>query len=583
MNRLFYVAAVAALGTISVTAADPLRSPVPTIVCLDKSGSMGTPDGKQTRLQWAVGLLRERVKTEPPTKDAPLVLITFTDHPDTPIVLTDAPSALKQLDTLTAGGGTAIAPGIAQATAKLDRTRKAGRVEVMLITDFEDADTVGIEKAQAELNRLFKSRTDNGLANTVSVRVWADDETTRRRRTSKLLDAITDGGVATGIDLATTERVPVAVAVAAEVTGVRWAADGSVRVGVRATATPTGQRSPLSGSLDVTCDRGGSFRVPMDGRPHATELGLSVSPAESVAGTATVALRPPPGGFSEPFPGGIHEGVTTGPLTLNVPLPVVNGVVNWSPGVVGQPRWVNLATDRAACEVELKWEWSGGPFVRPLKVVLAGRDGVDVTPAAVTLDAPTGSVRVSVAGRVPASAAGEWHLTTTPSADPRQVVAATDVRVVVTGPPPVIVGTAVVKAGGGKGRAGGAVAAGTREVEFVLRPVVTDATTEQLRGLEFDLVSEGAVSGGPGPHQWDGTATVRVVFPGAAPLAGYDQVDGTAAFHPRGGVTSVSPQPVALKVHREPMGVLVLTVALGLGVLAVVVWVVVRQLRQVAK
>ncbi len=582
MNRLLYVAALATLAALTATAADPLRSPVPTIVCLDKSGSMGTLDGKQTRLQWAVGLLRERVKKAPPTKDAPLELVTFTDRPDPPLVFTDADSALKKLDTLTAGGGTAIAPALTSGTGELDRSRKAGRVEVMLISDFEDSDTSGLEKALSALNALFKSRTADGLANTVSVRVWADDETTRQRRTRQLIDPLTAGGVARGIDLTTTERVPVAVAVAAEVAGVRWATDGTVRVGVRATATPTGHRSALTGTLELSGDRGGSFRVPLDGRPHAAELGLSVSSAELATGTATVALRPPAGGFSEPFPGGIHEGVTTGPLTLTVPLPVVNAVVNWSPVVASPPRWVNLATDRAACEVELRWEWSGGPFVRPLKFALAGRDGVDVTPSAVTLDTSTGSVRVSVTGRVTASAAGEWQLAFTAAADPRQVVPSADVRVVVSGPPPVVVTTEVVKAGGGKGRAGGAVSAGTREVEFVLRPVVADASREQLQGLEFDLVTEGSVAVGAASSP-DGSTPVRLTFPGPAPLTGYDQADGAAAFHPRGGATSVSPRPVALKVHREPMGVLVLTVALGLGVLAGLVWLAVRQLRPSAK
>lgn len=348
---------------------------------------------------------------------------------------------------------------------------------------------------------------------------------------------------------------------------------------------PSGNRGPLTTALRVTPDRGAApFRVALDGKPHAADIRLPVTAAEVASGTVSVALRGPVGGVSELFAGGIHEIAPAAEATLSVPLPVVTTTLKLT-ATADAPQWIHLATDRAACGGELRWELSG-PLVRPLTVALTGRSGADVSPAMFTLSAPIGSVRVTVTGRMTAGKPGELELFAAPAADPRQVVGGGPVRVAVVGPAPVLVRTELVPtAGRGKPRpvVEGAVSAGTRQVEFTVRPVAPDLSDELLRGLEFDLVTTGPAGTDSGATAVGGTAVARVTFPGRAPLTGSDRAEAKAVFTPRGGVSSVQTAPVEFRVVREPLGVQVLVFGLGGGVAVAGAWLLFRSLRPPAK
>lgn len=110
---------------------------------------------------------------EPPSPARPIALVTFAEQARPARVFTSPDAfaaAVARLDVV--AEGTRVATGLARAHEELQRRLRAGRVLILLYTDFEDPDQAGIAAAEAQLGNLFALRGQQGLPQQVFVKTW---------------------------------------------------------------------------------------------------------------------------------------------------------------------------------------------------------------------------------------------------------------------------------------------------------------------------------------------------------------------------------------------------------------------------
>jgi len=100
-------------------------------------------------------------------------LITFGSSPSAVQVFTDIQPAVVAINKLSGNsGGTDIAAGLRQGLAALQQLGGGKNAVVLLFTDGEDSNTVGIREAEAKLDALFMQRRKQGLNQAVYLKQW---------------------------------------------------------------------------------------------------------------------------------------------------------------------------------------------------------------------------------------------------------------------------------------------------------------------------------------------------------------------------------------------------------------------------
>lgn len=155
-----------ALLTAAVTTA--VGQPVLRLAIVDDSGSMSGEKIALVRTEIAAIL-----RSNPPTTAQPFALITFGSSPSVVQVFTDMQPAVAAINKLSgSAGGTDIAAGLRQGLAALQQLGGGKNAVVLLFTDGEDSNTVGIREAEAKLDALFMQRRKQGLNQAVYLKQW---------------------------------------------------------------------------------------------------------------------------------------------------------------------------------------------------------------------------------------------------------------------------------------------------------------------------------------------------------------------------------------------------------------------------
>lgn len=168
-------------------------APAPTlvrVVVVDNSPSMSGERIATVRKE-----LLDMLRQLPPSADTPVLLIVFHATVEKTQFLTDLRAAETAVSALRGDGdGTRIAPALVRAREELNAYRQSSNLLIMLFTDGEDGDRIGIQQAEAGLDSLFADRTQKGLSQTVFVKRWGNAnaeliDRIRARGHSQILDA----------------------------------------------------------------------------------------------------------------------------------------------------------------------------------------------------------------------------------------------------------------------------------------------------------------------------------------------------------------------------------------------------------
>ncbi|MBL8692497.1 MAG: VWA domain-containing protein [Planctomycetes bacterium] len=159
------------------------------VIVLDTSGSME----KGGRHRSSISEIEQTVQAQPPSAAAPIALITFSGVAAPPLQFTSAESLLAHVRTLRPGGGTNIAAGLRAGVQEMQRYSDVPHVVLTLISDGEDSDQNGVDQAEEQLSRLFTTRKDKHLQNTVVAKSWD-------RANARLFERIRERGTATLVE-----------------------------------------------------------------------------------------------------------------------------------------------------------------------------------------------------------------------------------------------------------------------------------------------------------------------------------------------------------------------------------------------
>ncbi|MEM7311962.1 MAG: vWA domain-containing protein, partial [Planctomycetota bacterium] len=159
------VAMLAITASLAVASTESAR-----LYVVDVSGSMAGRTMKSVRDE-----LNASLTIQPPTEKHPIAIITFDSKASKPKIFRDAGKALKFVKTLaSSGGGTDIAAGLNEAIRRLKQLNKVSRTAVLLYTDDRSGNRKAIEKAERELDKIFKQRNDKGLQQSLILRNWSN-------------------------------------------------------------------------------------------------------------------------------------------------------------------------------------------------------------------------------------------------------------------------------------------------------------------------------------------------------------------------------------------------------------------------
>lgn len=557
------------------------------VICLDVSGSMSEDDHGESKLSRSISAIRDLLGARPPGSDSPVSLVTFNHESRGVLTFTDPASLNAHLATLNADGGTKIELGLTAAAAEIDLRRDARSMELILISDFLDDTFNDAREAEIlrDLNGLLSARVDQGLSNTVFIRLWDTDEAARKQRTDDLIQHIAANGAAKGVDLVNWERVPVQVETRAQLLASAWESNDVLRVTYKLECHPVGNRHPLALASELRSDRGGVLPLRLDGQPAAGDLLINITANEINAGfVAPLVLAPPPGPLTESFAGGEHD-IAVDPLTLDpIPLPRATWTLNLTARATTR-EWRRLATDLASVGVEVGWQVDG-PFLRAISIAVSERGGATVS-TPILIDRPAGSTTLTLSDRMIAGAKTNFELIFTPDPDSLQSVKVEPVDLETVAPSAVAITVEeVVPAGvrrlGSKtkphGVVEGAAPARTNVVEVNLLANSPEMSEELIKDLLFEVEGDHAKSP-VAPVALGEPVKLELAFPRRAGLWSYDQIEGTIRFHPRGKISSVVASPASFRIVREPIGVDILALLLGGAAIVAICWAVVKGLR----
>lgn len=218
-------------------------------IVLDTSGSMAGE-----RFATAMREIGEFARQLPPSPEHPIVLVPFQEQVHHVGVFTDPKKFAAMLAELQAGGGTSIAAGLERVITEIARYPNAGHVSVLLYTDGEDDDRAGISRQEEKLDRLFGSRSQRGLQQSVVFcKRW-------EKANGELLQQIRQRGRARIIDAGELRLVPVTLRPTVTAARAEWAGGkvGRMNVELQARIAVTGATESVSlPAIRFTCRSAG--------------------------------------------------------------------------------------------------------------------------------------------------------------------------------------------------------------------------------------------------------------------------------------------------------------------------------------
>jgi uncharacterized protein YegL len=168
MQALSLRLAILALAFSAVTAAAEPNLRLAYIAIVDKSGSMA----EASKLLVAIKEVLELAHDHPPSALSPFIIVPFDGEAHEPQVFTEYGDLERFANGLVAGGGTSIASGLERGCDALAPYMGAAHLVLFLVTDGEDRDVAGIQRAEARLGHIFAHRHQENLSNTVFIKRW---------------------------------------------------------------------------------------------------------------------------------------------------------------------------------------------------------------------------------------------------------------------------------------------------------------------------------------------------------------------------------------------------------------------------
>ena len=334
------------------------------ILCLDVSGSMGTPDGEKTRLQRAKEFALAVCRRTEMGSDAPVIVIFFRDRADARRY-TSIDDIDSELSRLQAGGSTSIRSGLDEAARTLEGFNGSPSLEICLLTDGEDKDLEGIHSAQQSINKLLRSRHEKHLSSSVLVRSWSNDP-------GRLSEPLVAGGVAKLVDLAKPLRLRCQPRLAL-VGAPRWVGrEERLQCTISCTVTAKGAPSTPR-SLVVLESEALSRPLEVGLNGVGKEAAVEFRPGKSPSTTRLrFTVRMPPG---EPLPGiGSMTFEGTNEVELEIPVPerrLANQLDVSFPGVA----LAGVFGDSVEVDLRADWKPRVGSASVPGKIgLLLGRE-----------------------------------------------------------------------------------------------------------------------------------------------------------------------------------------------------------------
>lgn len=322
------------------------------IVLIDASGSMSAG-----RLATAVAEIKQLARGAPPSGDLRWVVIVFRETAEPAREFQNGFDEFAAcLDSIQAGGGTAIASGMQAACAEARRHYGVPHLVVVLYSDGEDGDQQAVQRQEVELGKLFDERSDKGLGQTVICRRWG-------RANAQLVAWLAQRKDVRTIDAGEARLVGVAVEPAIELQNAQWSMTERGVIELRASARASLARQGVKGltPLRFKCLTPGvagdtSIDVSID-PPAVRDFTLKVKPTSLTPLPKTIELE-----FEIDSPASAASGQELIVPTLsrnriaasiNVPPLVLQGLVAHKLTKTGPAQWIDPLMWRARAFLEL--------------------------------------------------------------------------------------------------------------------------------------------------------------------------------------------------------------------------------------
>ena len=138
------------------------------IVVIDKSGS--TADGPLDEVKRQ---LRDELVKHPPSNDSPVCFIAYNSTAQAAQQFEELNPALTYIDNLKSAGGTLPAAGLREAIKLIETKGTHADIVVHWIHDGDEGDRADTDPQLDALDKLFRTRGRQGLAQAVQLRTWS--------------------------------------------------------------------------------------------------------------------------------------------------------------------------------------------------------------------------------------------------------------------------------------------------------------------------------------------------------------------------------------------------------------------------
>ena len=140
------------------------------VAIVDDSGSMSGEKARTVRDE-----LLDLARQLPPSPSHPFALVIFGTTSQPARVFTDIAGFQTAVAAIGGNsGGTSIASGILEAHQFIQQQKAPGDMLLLLFTDGADDDERATRKAESKLTKLFASRSQRGLSNSVYMKRWGN-------------------------------------------------------------------------------------------------------------------------------------------------------------------------------------------------------------------------------------------------------------------------------------------------------------------------------------------------------------------------------------------------------------------------